>query len=610
MTATLRRAAAPPESLTASSISMIAVPQHDGGRSTGSTCSASRPTRSIDEAEPLSVELTDNSLCRERPNLSQQRTVFVMGCSAFSFALVVFFFGDLFSADNGGSKRSSGSDAALKAALSLTPIQTQVVHRHGDRTPITPMADESYWQTLLPSDETIDYISQKTKIIRLPNTKAHPADGGKTFGRLTQDGIHQMHQLGVKLRSDVERLMRYEDDGVGMKGLDHVDVSEWLRVSSTDFSRTLQSVQALLVGLLQESKDNEGNMGLLRGLGDGIPSKSPVPISRTKQSDIIEIDARHTAKMIPDPQPRRYVGQAELERELISSDMFADREEIMKPLAVRVTRALFDSGLLGDAASKVSFGVGEDETASGGDNRNKSESPMNLGSADSKISDGTRPLPWNQLAEILKCLERRNKLPITIKAEDLEAVAEHNAWRWFALLGDSRLAPMAIKSLAKKMILNGVEAIGSCKKGKDGVGGKRNRENVPLVHQSSLQSPPLLHIYSGHDATLIALMCAFRIERPTVWPEYGSYLKMELLRDDARLCKSSGFDGCHIIGENDVASEAHYYVLFSLNGEALRSSFGSRDSSSGRGQSRYFVPWEDALEGLKYHLEMGLPDLA
>lgn len=599
MTATLRRAAAPP--------SFSSVPQEDGSRSAGSSTSTSRPTRSIDEAEPLSVERTDSSLCHYQPNPSQQRIVIVSG-SVLLFALIIFFFGDLLSADNGRSMRSSGSDAALKAALSLTPIQTQVVHRHGDRTPITPMADESYWQTLLPSDETIDYISQKTKVIRLPNAKAHPAGGGKTFGRLTQDGIHQMHQLGVKLRSDVERLMRYEDDGVGMKGLDHVDASEWLRVSSTDFSRTLQSVQAVLVGLLQDSRENEGNKGLLRGIGDGITNKSPVPVSRPKQSDTIEIDARHTAKMIPDPQPRRYVGQAELEHKLISSVMFANREEIMKPLAVRVTRALFDSGLLGDAASKVSFGVGEDETASGGDNRNKSESPMDLGSADNKISDGTKPLPWNQLAEILKCLERRNKLPMTIKAEDLEAVAEHNAWRWFALLGDSRLAPMAIKSLAKKMILNGIEAIDSCKKGKDGVGGKSNR-GVALVHQSSLQSPPLLHIFSGHDATLIALMCAFRIERPTVWPEYGSYLKMELLRDDAGLCRSSGFDGCRGNGENDVRSKAHYYVLFSLNGEALRSSFGSRDSS-GRGQSRYFVPWEDALEGLKYHLERGLPDLA
>lgn len=82
-------------------------------------------------------------------------------------------------------------------------------------------------------------------------------------------------------------------------------------------------------------------------------------------------------------------------------------------------------------------------------------------------------------------LEKRDRLTKNITAQDLKDVAEHNAWRWFALLGDEHLAAMAIKSLAKKMIMNGAEAVDI---------------------RPSLAPPPLLHIFSGYDATLISIL--------------------------------------------------------------------------------------------------------
>jgi len=421
---------------------------------------------------------------------------------------------------------TSSTNKVLEKALKLSPVQTQVVHRHGDRTPITPLEDELFWSTLLPSDDLLHAIGSFTNIMRQRDAKPHPAGGGAVYGRLTSDGLRQMQLVGIKLKSDVERLFSH---GGGLKRLENVDPSTWLRVASTDFSRTIQSVQAVLMGLLDSGKD------------------------------VIDIDARHTPKMIPDPQPRLYVGQSELERKLTSSRSFAVREKSMKPLAIRMTNALFASGVLGEAALKVSFGVGEDETAT--------ESPKDLGLANGKPE---RILPWNQLAEILKCLERRDRLPKGITSQDLEDVAEHNAWRWFSLLSNERLASMAIKSLAKKMIANGVEAVNG---------------------SGFSTTPPLFHIFSGHDATLIALMCFFRIERPAVWPEYGSYLKMELLRDD--------------VGILHKLRRSRYYVLFSLNGEPLRSKFGKHGSLR---SSRYFVPWLDLVHGLEV-IERGLPPL-
>ena len=63
-------------------------------------------------------------------------------------------------------------------------------------------------------------------------------------------------------------------------------------------------------------------------------------------------------------------------------------------------------------------------------------------------------------------------------------------------------------------------------------------------------------LYSAHDSTLIGLLCAFKLERPVAWPEYGSFLMMELLE----------------VSEEDENNSRtpDLYGRFSLNGERLR----------------------------------------
>ena len=77
-----------------------------------------------------------------------------------------------------------------------------------------------------------------------------------------------------------------------------------------------------------------------------------------------------------------------------------------------------------------------------------------------------------------------------------------------------------------------------------------------------------LCIYSCHDSSLIGLMCAFRLEQPSVWPEYGSYLKVELFA--ARSADATGAD----TETNADADVDGYYVRFSLNGNVLQLSWG------------------------------------
>jgi hypothetical protein len=48
-------------------------------------------------------------------------------------------------------------------------------------------------------------------------------------------------------------------------------------------------------------------------------------------------------------------------------------------------------------------------------------------------------------------------------------------------------------------------------------------------------------LYSAHDSTLIGLICAMKLEQPVSWPEYGSYIMVELLE----VTDSSDGDAVH-----------------------------------------------------------------
>ena len=282
----------------------------------------------------------------------------------------------------------------LELATQMTPICTQVIHRHGDRTPITPLADPDYWSSLLPSDETLEALSRRTNIVRddAAAGATHAAGGGEIFGRLTTDGLRQMVAVGIRLRDDAERLglqrlLRGRDD----------DNGQWLRVASTDFSRTVQSVQAVLVGLLSRDPPLSAASALRGSGGDGGADVLDAILSDQRPYDgiVVDVDSRHTAKMIPDPQPRRFVGQAELEAELMGGKEFASREETMRPLAHRLTGILLESGIIDGEALRVSFGVGEDGAAAASANNKQPQPATGAGGETS-----TKPLAWNQVRTV------------------------------------------------------------------------------------------------------------------------------------------------------------------------------------------------------------------
>ncbi|CAB9514993.1 Pfam:Acid_phosphat_A [Seminavis robusta] len=377
-------------------------------------------------------------------------------------------------------------------------LQVQVVHRHGDRSPITPLKDEDYWAKTLIPPELLDKISSNTNVITTPGEEnTHAAHGRGPFGKLTQLGLFQLVELGNKLREElVAPVTENEEDDE-----DHHLIPDplnpqhhkiypypWhsqrplqpsnIKIVSTNFPRTIQSVQGLLVGLFP----------------DGTPGET------------IDIDARHTEILIPDPQPRRTPEQIQLEAQLAKLPHLKQRDLELQPVAVRMTAALRDS--LGEGAFGVSFGVGEEKDEG---NNNNNQQPV---------------LAYTQLAEITKCLEVRNRLPPTITKQDKDKIATHTAWRWFEALRHPRLIYLAMNPMVQRM--------------------------VDAMHRHETE-PPVI-VYSAHDSTLIGLLCGFRLEPPTVWPEYGSYLKLELLQVTCLQTQSKS-----------------HVVRFSLNGNVLKS---------------------------------------
>ena len=298
---------------------------------------------------------------------------------------------------------------ALVAVAELPPnaklVQVQIVHRHGDRTPITPMKDHEFWASTLPDKQVLDKISSGTCIIREGEIMKHGAAGSGVFGQLSSLGLFQMVDLGNRLRDE----LHCDVNGIFSKHrpLD----AQSIRVVSTDFPRTIQSVQGLLVGLFP----------------DGIPKDQSV-----------DIDVRHTRIMIPDPQPRRYKLQEHLEKELSNYPKLLEKEKQMVDLAHRVTQSL--RNLITHGAAGVSFGVGEEKE------RQTEEEAFG------------KPLPWGQLSEITKCLRVRDMLPEGISYEDQERIAAHAAHRWFALLRHPTLANIAMDEMISD-ILNNIKAL-------------------------------------------------------------------------------------------------------------------------------------------------------
>ena len=135
-------------------------------------------------------------------------------------------------------------DGAHMAPPKLVPRLVQLIHRHGDRTPITKLghSERAFWRAQLPSAEAMRAVRAGTavRLARPDYVDQHSGGGDDVFGQLTARGLQQMRQRGEDCRREV-----LQAGGAPALALQRGDVSK-IAVTCTEFNRTLLSVQGFL----------------------------------------------------------------------------------------------------------------------------------------------------------------------------------------------------------------------------------------------------------------------------------------------------------------------------------------------------------------------------
>ncbi len=176
--------------------------------------------------------------------------------------------------------------------------QTNIIFRHGDRSPITSLKDTQFWENQIAEQKD---VMRGFNIRREEGDEKHTMEGNPPFGMLTKKGVAGIQAKGEQFRKDI-----LSNGGT-------ID-SSYISCRSSNFNRTIGSAQNFLIGL-----------------GIGINDKN------------IAIDTRCWRNMIPDGdyhEFHEFLSQYQTELHEYSKDNFADIHQ-------NVVDKLLKSGICG-----------------------------------------------------------------------------------------------------------------------------------------------------------------------------------------------------------------------------------------------------------------------
>jgi len=267
-------------------------------------------------------------------------------------------------------------------------LGVSLVHRHGDRTPITPLLNEAYWLSQLPAEDDpgipVCANGHPLDSVDALGSAAIRAAQGQTYGQLTAKGRGQLLALGNMLRG---RLTNEAYCGVegGIIPSTLIKPTQSVEVHSTQFARTIQSAMWLLGGLWPQESRTEGST--------------------------VHIDTSSAREMVPD-HPDRPTAQIELEEEVHSSEHWhritAEHEAVHR----RVMRALHSQGLLPPVTE----------------------------------------LDWDHLREVVQCLTEHKIALKGVSEEDAAVVSAVSMRQWLTRCGYPGIGPLAIGNLVRRLV--------------------------------------------------------------------------------------------------------------------------------------------------------------
>jgi len=102
-------------------------------------------------------------------------------------------------------------------------------------------------------------------------------------------------------------------------------------------------------------------------------------------------------------------------------------------------------------------------------------------------------------------------------------------------------------------------------------------------------------------------MCAFQLTQPAEWPEYASYLKIELLA-----LEEAENDHDEKTAKSTTTKQKKYYVRFSLNGTLLQCKIGQSNDNDDNSNLIDMIPLEKLQEFIHdlSHIEEHDEDMA
>lgn len=149
---------------------------------------------------------------------------------------------------------------------------------------------DDFWRDKIPDKASLGYLDERFPLVGVDEADLHNNTG--INGRLTHRGMLQLKQLGRQLQEDYTALHGANIDPAR------------LVVHSTEFLRTVQSVQSLLDGLFESTPhndDDDDDAPATPGSASGVPVRRPIkeisPLSHVDPFGVIRTNAAASKRM-------------------------------------------------------------------------------------------------------------------------------------------------------------------------------------------------------------------------------------------------------------------------------------------------------------------------
>jgi len=394
-----------------------------------------------------------------------------------------------------------------------------VIHRHGDRSQISREIGPAYpedpkveaiWTAAMPTHDTLyamggaaappdEFLQSGSKDVK--DAVYTGWDRQNTpYGQLTDLGAQQLMTIGAELRRRYVGTLLPADAG---------DAASLLYCRSTNFCRTMQSLRALLAGLL-----NVGASAFPPAPG----ARLPTILSRPK--------AKETMFPTADgPCPR----------------MTERRADVFPPTLYHAKLPFYPAL---EAHMKETLGYTD----------KVSWVTVKVRACVSYCQEGTVPHELTiadvQSQEILTCYEAHGiPFPPGVSDDDADRVTELAGWMWGVLYKDDELNRYAIGRFLRELLdvldvsvlhkvllfdlpLNQATPLCAIRITHRAPSPALPRQEPTDHSDMTCQEPAKMMFFSGHDSTLVPVLCALGLYDDT-WPPYASYLAIEVAESTA-----------------------------------------------------------------------------